>query len=70
MFSIIFHAGSAVFFLVMSLATDTGLLLHGHEYTAGQFWNMAGQCIVSCLVWVWVWAVIQAKEAWYISRSR
>ncbi|EDP0430458.1 hypothetical protein MPT09_003325 [Salmonella enterica] len=67
MFSIIYHAGAAVLFLVMSLAAGAGLLLHGHEYTTGHFWNMAGLCIVSCLVWIW--AVMQAKEAWYISRS-
>ena len=31
MFSIIYHAGAAVLFLVMSLAAGAGLLLHGHE---------------------------------------
>ncbi|MGZ0116116.1 hypothetical protein ACWQ7L_19275 [Enterobacter cloacae] len=68
MFSIIYHAGAAVLFLVMSLAAGAGLLLHGHEYTTGHFWNMTGLCIVSSLVWIW--AVVQAKEAWYILRSR
>ncbi|MCT2794854.1 hypothetical protein KBP98_26720 [Klebsiella pneumoniae] len=66
MFSIIYHAGAAVLFLVMSLAR-AGLLLHSHEYTTGHFWNMTGLCIVSTLVWIW--AVAQAKEAWYISRN-
>ncbi|ECY4678309.1 hypothetical protein AU714_20470 [Salmonella enterica subsp. enterica serovar Livingstone] len=67
MFSIIYHAGAAILFLVMSLAAGAGLLLHGHEYTTGHFWNMTGLCIVSSLVWIW--AVVQAKEAWYILRS-
>lgn len=53
MFSIIYHAGAAVLFLVMSLAAGAGLLLHGHEYTTGHFWNMTGLCIVSSLVWIW-----------------
>ncbi|WP_339355732.1 hypothetical protein, partial [Klebsiella pneumoniae] len=60
-------AGAAVLFLVMSLAAGAGLLLHSHEYTTGHFWNMTGLCIVSTLVWIW--AVAQAKEAWYISRN-
>ncbi|WP_242490479.1 hypothetical protein [Serratia marcescens] len=47
MFSIIYHAGAAVLFLVMSLAAGAGLLLHGHEYTTGHFWNMTGLCIQS-----------------------
>ncbi|EBU2048085.1 hypothetical protein CTO56_18285 [Salmonella enterica] len=68
MFSIIYHGCAAVLFLVMSLAAGTGLLLHGHEYSSGHFWNMTGLCIVSGFVWIW--AVMQAKEAWYISRSR
>ncbi|HEC7509689.1 MULTISPECIES: hypothetical protein [Enterobacterales] len=67
MFSIIFHAGTAVFFLVMSLAAGAGILLYGHEYTTGHFWNMTGLCIVSSLVWSW--EVAQAKEAWYILRN-
>lgn len=67
MFSIIFHGGAAVIFLVMSLAAGAGLLLHGHEYTTWHFWNMTGLCIVSSLVWIW--AVVQAKEAWYILRN-
>lgn len=60
MFSIIYHAGAAVLFLVMSLAAGAGLLLHSHEYTTGHFWNMTGLCIVSTLVWIW--AVAQAKK--------
>ena len=67
MFSIIYHAGAAVLFLVMSLAAGAGRRRHGHEYTTGHFWNMTGLCIVSSLVWIW--AVVQAKEAWYILRN-
>lgn len=51
----------------MSLAAGAGLLLHGHEYTTGYLWNMTGLCIVPSLVWSW--AVVQAKEAWYILRN-
>jgi hypothetical protein len=68
MFSIIYHAGAAVLFPVMSPAAGAGLLLHGHEYTTGHFWNMTGLCaIVSSLVWIW--AVVRAKEARYILRN-
>ncbi|OEI45046.1 hypothetical protein [Escherichia coli] len=51
----------------MKQEAGAGLLLHGHEYTTGHFWNMTGLCIVSSLVWIW--AIVQAKEAWYILRS-
>jgi hypothetical protein len=67
MFSIIYHAGAAVLFPVMTRAAGAGLLLHGHEYTTGHFWNMTGLCIVSSLVWIW--AVVRAKEARYILRN-
>jgi hypothetical protein len=68
MFSIIYHAGAAVLFPVMSPAAGAGLLLHSHEYTTGHFWNMTGLCIVSTLVWIWA-VKAQAKEARYISRN-
>ncbi|EDW9021197.1 hypothetical protein AV666_001136 [Salmonella enterica subsp. enterica serovar 4,[5],12:i:-] len=43
MFSIIYHAGAAVLFLVMSLAAGAGLLLHSHEYTTGHFGVVCGR---------------------------
>ncbi len=66
MFSIIYHAGAAV--LGHEPAAGAGLLLHGHEYTTGHFWNMTGLCIVSTLVWVW--AVAQAKEAVHFTKHQ
>lgn len=52
----------------MSVASLIGRVLHGHEYTPGHFWNMTALCIASTLAWVW--ALSEAKEAWYILKSR
>ncbi|MGS6352235.1 hypothetical protein ACVGXE_06255, partial [Escherichia coli] len=42
MFSIIYHAGGAVLFLVMSLAGGGGHLLHSHVYKTGHLWKNKG----------------------------
>ncbi|KGT88743.1 hypothetical protein NG99_20955 [Erwinia typographi] len=68
MSGIIFHGITAAVFLIMGLSAGAGLLFHGHEYTAGQFWNMVGLCVASGLAWLW--AATQAKDAWYIMKSR
>ncbi|EAM7493445.1 hypothetical protein CLL58_25815 [Salmonella enterica subsp. enterica serovar Muenchen] len=68
MFALIFHIMFGSVFIVMSVASLIGLVLHGHEYTPGHFWNMTALCIASTLAWVW--ALSEAKEAWYILKSR
>ncbi|MEK8841323.1 hypothetical protein P2S10_22030 [Escherichia coli] len=64
MFGLMFHIMFGIVFIVMSVASLVGLVLHGHEYTPGHFGNMTALCIASTLAWVW--ALSAAKEAWYI----
>ena len=40
MFDLMFHIMFGLVFIVMSGASLAGLVLHGHEYTPGHFWNM------------------------------
>ena len=68
MFGLMFHIMFGIVFIVMSVASLVGLVLHGHEYTPGHFGNMTALCIASTLAWVW--ALSEAKEAWYILKSR
>ncbi|HBV4265991.1 TPA: hypothetical protein MDW71_005284 [Klebsiella pneumoniae] len=68
MFGLIYNIMAGLVFVVMSVASLAGLVLHGNEYTLGHFWNMAALGIASTLAWVW--AFFQAKEAWYIIKSR
>ncbi|EHT8677216.1 hypothetical protein KYS33_004321 [Salmonella enterica] len=68
MFGFIFHIMFGLIFIVMSVASLAGLVLHGHEYTPGHFGNMMALCIASALAWVW--AFFKAKETWYILNSR
>ena len=68
MFGLMFHIMFGLVFIVMSVASLVGLVLHGHEYTPGHFGNMTALGIASALAWVW--ALSEAKEAWYILKSR
>ncbi|MGS6386197.1 hypothetical protein ACVGW4_00380, partial [Enterobacter hormaechei] len=60
MFSIIYHAGAAVLFLVMSLAGGPGRPLQYHQNNKPQFTNKNRLCNVSTLVWIR--AVVHAKQ--------
>lgn len=64
MFGLIFHIMFGSVFIVMSVASLIGLVLHGHAYTPGHFWNMTASTLA------WIWALSEAKEAWYILKSR
>ncbi|MGS6225766.1 hypothetical protein ACVGV4_03000, partial [Enterobacter hormaechei] len=63
MFSIIYHAGAAVLFLVMSLAGGARLLLHIHENNTihllnkNRLWNVSTKHMI--------WAVAHAKKHRY-----